>query len=565
MAQLVGGALGPYQIVDTIGKGGVATVYKAHDRLRGEVVALKVLSPLLAQDNQFIHRFRREVAVLRHMSHPNIVPILEYGQAYGLAYLVMPYMASGTLLDRMQRAPMTLHEAALVTSQVALALGYAHLKGIVHRDVKPSNILLNEHGDALLSDFGLAYVHDPSVSLTGSILIGTPSYMSPEQCRGEEVDHRSDQYSYGIVLYQLTTGRLPFNAETPMAVVVKQITEPLPPPREINPQLPVRIEEVLLRALAKDPADRFRSMRDLNNAFQQALIDGNARGADTWFTRTRPRQRKPQVVARSPSTQRVTKKRSLPPAWLTAFVLLGLTLAAVASGGITLDNRRSVEAGISPKATTAANLMATLNALSTAASPPVETNSIGSDQSGAAIRASLESLQKTLIALTPAPVLSASYEPSEVPVLSTDVDRSSASQGSGSVPASATPMSAGEGDGPTPTAIEGGAGPTWTMAPTVAPSATSGVTAGPTSTQLPPTSTQQPPTSTQPPPTSTKLPPTSTQPPPTSTQPPPTSTQPPPTSTQPPPTSTHPPHTHEPTRTRAPTHTPHPPKPTENG
>jgi serine/threonine-protein kinase len=459
----------------------VATVYKAHDRLRGEVVALKILSPILAQDDQFIERFRREVAVLRDMSHPHIVPILEYGQIDGYAYLVMPYMASGTLLDRMQRAPMTLREAALVTGQVALALGYAHQKGIVHRDVKPSNILLNEHGDALLSDFGLAYVHDASMSLTGSILIGTPAYMSPEQCKGDQVDHRSDQYSYGIVLFQITTGRLPFDAETPMGVVMKQITEALPSPRDANPDLPVAVEEVLVRALAKEPADRFDSIRELNDAFQQALIDGSARGAATWYSRARPKQRMPRVEARSPRTTRVFNRNRLRPAWLTAALLLGLPLAAVASGGITLEGNPPVEAGPYSNQIAAANLLATVDALLTA-SAPNETPTVPGDSSGTAIAAQLQSLQQTLVALTPTPVITGSVTPTATVARGTYPGRSPTPGGQGTGPGA-----------PTPTPTPGAPGPTATSPG--APTPTSG--SGPTATSMPPTSpppTDVPPT-----------------------------------------------------------------------
>lgn len=271
MNSLTGRTLGRYQLLDHIGQGGMATVYKAYDPEQDRHVALKVLSPALAQQEQFIQRFRREAGVVVQLRHPHIVPVEYFGEEGGYSYLVMPYIEGGSLADQLMNNPPSSTFGARVVEQVASALQYAHGRGVVHRDVKPANILIDEEGNALLADFGLARIHDASSSLTGSALIGTPAYMSPEQARGETVDARSDQYSLGVILYQLSTGRLPFEAETPMAMLIKHINEPMPLPRTAGVHVPEAIEHVIVKATAKDPGHRFGSVAELNEVFQAAM------------------------------------------------------------------------------------------------------------------------------------------------------------------------------------------------------------------------------------------------------------------------------------------------------
>lgn len=271
MASLVGKSMGRYLLLEQVGVGGMAAVYKAYDTLENRVVALKVLASVLADDPKFSMRFQREARIVTQLVHPNIVPVWDFGEAEGRAYLVMPFLRVGSLAERLRQGPVTPAECSRIFDQVASALEYAHSCGVVHRDLKPSNILLDEQGNALLSDFGLAQIQDASVSLTGSTLLGTPAYISPEQARGEKVDARSDQYSLGIILFQLATGQLPFDAETPMAVAIKQVHEPLPRPRTVNPNVPEVVERVILKATAKAPQDRFASVVEMNRAFQAAL------------------------------------------------------------------------------------------------------------------------------------------------------------------------------------------------------------------------------------------------------------------------------------------------------
>lgn len=269
--RLEGKTLGDYHLLEKVGQGGMTTVYKALALSRSQIVALKILSPYIAQDENFRTRFQREVDLLREMRHSNIVPILDYGEQDLYAYIVMPYYPKGTLGDRMRTNPFDPFEIGRLMRQISSALTYAHAKGVIHRDVKASNILIHDSGQALLSDFGFARVNDLSVSLTGSALIGTPAYMSPEQCKGATLDTRSDQYSLGIVLYQLFTGTVPFEGDTPMAVAVQHINEPLPRPRRFNPDLPEGIEKVLLKALSKDPDHRYPDIDSMNEGFQESL------------------------------------------------------------------------------------------------------------------------------------------------------------------------------------------------------------------------------------------------------------------------------------------------------
>lgn len=269
--QLEGTTLSDYHLLERIGQGGMTTVYKAVDLARNRLVALKVLSPYIAQEPGFKTRFQREIELLRKLEHPNIVQILDFGEDKLHAYIAMPFFSEGTLQDRIRRAPLDPFEVGRLLGDISSALAFAHRHGVVHRDVKASNILIDKQGRAHLADFGFAHIKDLSVSLTGSALIGTPAYMSPEQSRGAEIDERSDQYSLGVVLYLLFTGVLPFAGDTPMAVAVQHINEPLPHPRKFKPDLPERVSQVILRALAKDPEQRFESIAALNSALQGAL------------------------------------------------------------------------------------------------------------------------------------------------------------------------------------------------------------------------------------------------------------------------------------------------------
>ncbi len=265
-ANLVGQSLGPYQIVEQIGAGGMGTVYKAYQPSMDRYVAIKVLPAQVSQDAQFIKRFQREAKAIARLEHAHILPAYDFGEQGGVTYIVMRYVNGGTLRDRLHQGPLPVDEIVRVMEQVGGALDYAHWQGMIHRDVKPGNILLDVQGDVFLGDFGLARVvapAQPAITSGAGLAVGTPSYMSPEQGQGLKADHRSDIYSLGVVLYEMVTGRLPYEAETPIALVLKHINDPVPRPRALIPGLPEGLERVTLKAMAKNPADRYQSVGDM--------------------------------------------------------------------------------------------------------------------------------------------------------------------------------------------------------------------------------------------------------------------------------------------------------------
>ncbi len=272
MEDLTGKQLGVYRVVASLGEGGMAAVYRAYQPGMDRYVALKVLPRHYASDPTFIGRFHQEAKVIAKLQHPHILPVFDFGEADGYTYIVMPLVQGGTLAGQLQGRPLPIAEIRRLISQVGDALDYAHSHGLVHRDVKPSNVLLDERGNCLLSDFGIAKIVEGTSKFTGTGgLVGTPAYMSPEQGIGEKVDRRGDIYSLGVILYEMATGRAPFNAETPIAIVIKHINDPLPPPRLSNPALPEALERVILRSLAKNPDDRFATAAEMVRALQSAI------------------------------------------------------------------------------------------------------------------------------------------------------------------------------------------------------------------------------------------------------------------------------------------------------
>lgn len=269
-----GQTIGPYRIEGQIGMGGMATVYKAYHSTMDRYVALKVLPRQLAESDEFSERFRQEARLVANLEHPHILPVYDYGEANSVAYFVMRLLEGGTLKQKLKAGLLPLSEVDRLFTQLAGALAYAHARQVVHRDLKPSNAMIDAHGNLFLTDFGIAKLLEANRKLTATgAMMGTPDYMSPEQARGLPVDQRSDIYSLGIILYEMVTGRVPFEAETPLAVVLKHIQEPLPLPTSINPQLSMHIEQVLLRALEKDPAHRFATANDFVDAWKRALAN----------------------------------------------------------------------------------------------------------------------------------------------------------------------------------------------------------------------------------------------------------------------------------------------------
>lgn len=274
---LIGKTLGQYEILEEIGRGGMATVYRARQLSINRIVAVKVLPPNLLHDPGFFERFEREVDVVAHLEHPHILPIYDYGKAEGVPYIAMRYLAGGSLAQLVRRGIPRLEDLDKPLTQVAQALDYAHQQGIIHRDIKPGNVMLDENGNAYLSDFGIARVLGSN--LTGSAIIGTPAYMSPEQAHGIPLDARSDIYSLGIVLFELITGREPYQAETPMALLLKHINEPIPPVSQFRQGVPLSVEQVIARATAKDPNFRYASTIEMAHDYSEALRDTRQKAA----------------------------------------------------------------------------------------------------------------------------------------------------------------------------------------------------------------------------------------------------------------------------------------------
>ena len=277
MANLVGKTIGKYKITDFLGKGGMAEVYKAYHPKLERYVTIKILHSFLAVGEDFRGRFDREAKAIASLRHPHIVQIYDFDIEDDHYYMVMEFIGGGTLQSRMWELSnssryMPVSQVLSIIQQIAEALDYAHNKGIIHRDIKPSNILLDSNGDAYLADFGIARMMSGTQLTATGTLIGTPTYMSPEQGIGADLTAISDIYSLGVILFELLTGKAPFTSETtPLAIIHKHIYEPPPNPRVIRPELTKAVEQVVLKVLEKDPKDRYQSGGDLVQALETAL------------------------------------------------------------------------------------------------------------------------------------------------------------------------------------------------------------------------------------------------------------------------------------------------------
>jgi eukaryotic-like serine/threonine-protein kinase len=290
--------VGRYELEELVGSGGMSNVFRAHDRLLERTVALKILHEQYTRDEDYVERFRREARAVAQLTHPNIVTVIDRGEQDGRQFIVFEYVDGQNLKELSAGGPLDAREAIGLALQVAHALSFAHARGLVHRDVKPQNVLLNDDRQAKVTDFGIARSLDVhGVTQTGTVL-GTSDYIAPEQARGQKVDPKTDIYSLGVVLYELLTGEVPFSGDNFVAVAMRHVSEPPPSVLDHRPDCPVRVDLAVQRAMAKDPADRFASMDELCAELEACLaeLDGRDGEGATMIVppAARPRPTRPQ-------------------------------------------------------------------------------------------------------------------------------------------------------------------------------------------------------------------------------------------------------------------------------
>jgi len=273
MPFIIGENVGPYRLIEKLGKGGMATVYKAYHPSLDRYVAIKALHPAFMEHPGFLDRFEREAKVVAKLEHPNIVPIYDFSEHEDRPYLVLKYVQGETLKARLEKSKLTYKETRHIFRVISSALAYAHQESVLHRDVKPSNVLLDKTGGVYLADFGLARIAETSqTTLSGQMMMGTPHYISPEQAKGlGNLDSGTDIYSLGVMMYELLVGEVPFQADTPFSVIHDHIYSPLPLPRDMNPDLNEEMERAILRALAKKREDRYANVSEMMAAFLKAF------------------------------------------------------------------------------------------------------------------------------------------------------------------------------------------------------------------------------------------------------------------------------------------------------
>ena len=319
---------GRYELLELIGRGGMSSVWRSHDRLLDRIVAIKVLHEHYTQDGEYVERFRREARAVAQLSHPNIVTVIDRGEDEGRQFIVFEYVEGENLKEVIERTgPLPIRDALLLALQMARALGFAHERGLIHRDVKPQNVLLNDDGQAKMTDFGIARSLDvEGVTITGTVL-GTSEYIAPEQARGQRVDALTDVYSLGVVLYELLTGGVPFHGENFVTIALRHVNEPAPSVLDRRPDCPTRLAIAVDRAMAKRPDDRFQSMDDLVVELEACLADLDPSSEEATMIARGP------LVQPRPTRQPSARRRRRGVVWPIAAAVVILAIAALAALG----------------------------------------------------------------------------------------------------------------------------------------------------------------------------------------------------------------------------------------
>ncbi len=340
IGELIGGR---YEIEELVGTGGMSSVYRARDSVLERRVALKVLHEHFSADPEYVERFRREARAIARLNHPNIVTVIDRGEFGKRQFIVFEHIPGENLKEVVEReGQLPVAQALALTHQIARGLAFAHQHGVVHRDVKPQNVLVDESGTAKVTDFGIARSLDPGEELTQTgTLLGTSDYIAPEQASGEPVDARSDQYSLGVLLYELLTGEVPYPADSFMAVAMRHLRDPVPSVRERRRDVPDRVDKIVARAMAKRPADRFPSTEAMMGAIEAALADtGEGAGRnEATGVHSRIERPSPSRSAARPGPRRRQRRRRFAPLLLALLVVgagaiaLGLILAGRDGGG----------------------------------------------------------------------------------------------------------------------------------------------------------------------------------------------------------------------------------------
>ena len=356
-----------YEIREELGRGGMATVYRAYDPMFEREVALKILKKELLEDPQVRGRFERETKIIAKLEHPVIVPVYDVGFDNGQLFYVMRYMPGKSLSEHIEGG-LTPNEIAHILLRIAAALDYAHDKGVVHRDLKPGNILFDENNNPYISDFGIAKFAQASTRITHSGIIGTPRYMSPEQARGDEADGRSDLYSMGVILFEMLSGATPFEATTPLAMAFKHAVEAPPSILKVNPHLPEGIDAVIAKALSKQPEDRYNTCAEFTSAFLEMFPEASSLEANI-ITPLPPRLPKYTAPTQLPLAVE-PKPRSKSRQWMMA----GFAILTLLAFGVWKYSQATASASSpTPETVTATIALSTPTTLPTETITPTET------------------------------------------------------------------------------------------------------------------------------------------------------------------------------------------------